>query len=349
MTFYRTLIPPRSDHGLWYPVRPGSRDLACPSAITDKQKLITVLNGANAALDAEEDLKTMLRKSHSMQPEGLDRANSLLSHGQFKEFMAQENPALLLIDGHCRDDGMGRTSPLSVWCASFIAALKQSPSVAAVHFFCGLHTRSGRDLSGPLGLAKSLAGQMLAYDNTIMDAAPLYLASDIAERAEKNDIGAICEIIKSLLLRLGHSKVVFCVVDNVCEFESTWGNWQKDLTVIFEALYSFIESENFGGRIPLKVMLTSADRSTHLAGKVKRAELVSLHSELVQTGHMVVPESARSSLLLPVQTAVPAFCTRSRQSSTDARAEHVKSVVHEKESPAPENDSRVGNEKAMKS
>lgn len=342
-------MPGRPDYGLRYPVRPGSRDLNRPPVIADKQKLMAVLNGEIAAVYAEDDLKTILRNSHSMQLEGLDRAHSLMSHAQFKEFMAEETQALLLIDGYCRADGIGRTSPLSVWCASFIAALKQSPSVVAVHFFCGLHTRSGRDFSGPLGLAKSLAGQMLAYDNTTWDTAPLYLASDIVERVEKNELGAICEIIKSLLLRLGQSKVVLCVIDNVCEFESTWGNWQKDLTDIFEALYSFIDLESCGKRIPLKVILTSAERSTHLAGKVKREELVSLHSEVTQTGHMVVPESARGSLLQSMQTAVPAYWTRSRQPSTDEKTEYMKSSINrEEEPPTLENGSRVGSEDDMK-
>lgn len=348
MKIYWTLILLHPDYSLWCPVLPGSRDLTTSPVITNKQKLATLLNDANAALGAEEDLKMVLRKNSSMTPEGIDRAHSLMSHGQFKEFMARETPALLLIDGHCRADGIGKTSPLSVWCASLIAALKQSPSVTAVHFFCGLHTRSGRELSGPLGLAKSLAGQLLACDDA-RDTTPIYLASDIVERAEKNDVYAICEIIKALLLRLGQSKVVFCIVDNVCEFErSTWENWQQDLTTIFETLYSLVNNETYGGRIPLKVILTSADRSTHLAGKVKSAELVSLHSDAIPARRVAVSESARGNLLLSSHTAVPGHWTRSRQPSTDETTEHMKSsAVDEKEPPALKNVSRVGNEEGM--
>lgn len=310
------------------------------------------MNVANLSFDAEKDLRTVLRKNYSMTQEGLDRAHSLMSHGRFKSFITREEPSLLLVDGQCQEEGTGRISPLSVWCASFIAALKQSPSVIVVHYFCGLHTRPGRALDGPLGLAKCLASQLLAFDSAT-DALPIYVTKDVVERAKGNDVGAICAIIKALLHELCQTKVVFCVVDNVCEFErSTWGNWLKDLTEIFETLYGLVDIEKADARMSLKVILTSAGRSTHLVNKVKRLDHVSLHGKEVQAGSTAVRGPARNNpgnLLLSRQISVPECWTLSRQPSRDSRAGQMTSSFIDDGVPAKlEDDPAVGSEEETK-
>ncbi|KUI58697.1 Acidic mammalian chitinase [Cytospora mali] len=270
-------------YDLWSTSYSASREISMGLVPATKEGLLTALKILTVAHDATEDLELVLRQDSSVHPEGLDRAQSLMSHELFKKFVAQDDAALLLVNGHCRSDGTGKTSPLSVWCASFAVALKQSPSLVVLHYFCGLHTNPGRALSGPVGLIKSLIDHLLAYEAT-GSSTVAYLEKKTLEMAMKDDVGCLCEILRELLLQVSKSRIVFCIVDNVCEFETKWDNWLQRLTQVFETLYKLVDHDRLGGQIKLKVLLTSADRSTHLADKVTPGELISLRRESVVSG-----------------------------------------------------------------
>lgn len=233
--------------------RPDDRGSARGLVPVTKEELLTILNDPTPSLGADEDLKMTLRHNNSVNQKGLDRARSLMSHNIFKYFVARADAALLLVDGHCRSDGIGKTSPLSVWCASFIAALRKSPSLIVVQYFCGLNTDSRRALSGPLGLVKSLIGQLLAYEYA-GGPSTTHMEQETVEGGKKDDIVCLCEILKKLLLQLGKSRIVFCIIDIVCEFErKSWKNWLQHLTQVFETLYDLVDRKKQGGQTQLKV------------------------------------------------------------------------------------------------
>lgn len=269
-----------------------------------KEEILALENDPTPSISAEEDLRMILR--HNINPEGLDRAPSLMSEDAFKTFVSQDGAALLLVDGHCRSYGTGRTSPLSVWSASFAAALGQSPSLVVLHYFCGLHTNSRRALSGPLGLVKSLIGQLLAHESLgIGTSSSICLEPKSVEGVKNDGIKALCDILRQLLLQLDKSKVVFCIIDNVCEFEKNyWENWLQHLTVIFETLHDLVHLKTSGGHMKLKDLMTSAARSTQLVDKVTSQEHISLDGKSHPSGHslgrMLPSTSALTSQDIPI-------------------------------------------------
>lgn len=290
-----------------------------------KEGLLIMLNDPTPSLSADEDLKMTLRRNHSINPEGLDRARSLMSHDIFKNFVSRDDTASLLVDGHCRTDGIGKTSPLSVWCASFVAALEQSPSLIVIHYFCGLNTSSGRALSGPFELVKSLIGQLLAHEDA---EGPIttYLEQGTVEGASKDDIGCLCEILKELLLQLGKLRTVFCIIDNVCGFERKyWDNWLQYLTQVFETLHDLVDHEKQGGQIQPKVLLTSAEKSTQLVDKVTPRELISLRGQTMASGRMTGRDFGLNNRLLspPISVSAPWSDTRAVLCREHAQRAHT--------------------------
>ncbi|CAN8096427.1 unnamed protein product [Discula destructiva] len=235
---------------------------------------------------AAEDLKYILRRCHSMKPQGLSQARSLMTKSIVKDFLSAAKSGLLMVDGHGKSDGAGKTSPLSVWAASFVASLTQTDSVMAVHFFCGLHVRSDPDdpYCGPAGLVKSLVTQLPRFSS---DQLPVFGAVDrkVLDDLDTGEPESICELFKTLVSNLNPEKKLFVIIDNMSEFEgSTWTDWHAQTHLLFELLYAMVhkDTESSRRRVRLKVLITNANKATSVRGSVRGSvqdhEMVALRS-----------------------------------------------------------------------
>lgn len=224
-----------------------------------------------------DDLKYVLRRSHAMGQRGLDQARSLMSKDAFKALLAKDQSTILMVDGHVKNEGAGKISPLSVWSASFAASLSQSDSIVALHFFCSLHSCSDSEdvNAGPLGLMRSILAQLIRQaDISTWIRRPQILSQD-------NRVESISQLFKSLLTEIDPGKTIFLIIDNVSEFEGvTWNEWSNQIQHVFTSLYHLVHDDRGGQearrRPKIKVLLTSANKSTVLRSLVAGEEIISL-------------------------------------------------------------------------
>jgi hypothetical protein len=146
------------------------------------------------------ETQSMLRLTHAMQPEGLEKVRSLISTEQFRNWMGLPFPNVLLVDGNCRDQGQGRTSPLSIFCASLAATLAQSESNIVLHFFCGHHSHPQYDaVSGPTGLLRSLITQLVLYPNVCTMSA-VTMEQSMWEAVARYEVPALLALFEQIIV-----------------------------------------------------------------------------------------------------------------------------------------------------
>jgi hypothetical protein len=125
-----------ADYRLWPETRRIVQSATPATAVpVTKEELVRILKIQETDASAETDMKYILRRANSMQQRGLSRARSLMTKDAFKTLVAKDVSGILMVDGHCKEDGDGKTSPLSVWSASFAASLMLSDSLVVLHYF----------------------------------------------------------------------------------------------------------------------------------------------------------------------------------------------------------------------
>lgn len=141
-----------------------------------------------------------------------------------------------------------------------------------LHFFAGQHSFFDDPVTGPRGLMRSLIYQVLLYPNqpsACLDQVGDQAVQDIAD----GDIGALCWLFRELLKRVVNVTTILCIVDNVSEFEE---DWAEDLETVFDCFRS-VPGE-LGPGVNLKLLMTSAMKSTQLVWKTDPSEHLSLIS-----------------------------------------------------------------------
>jgi len=257
------------------------------------------------------DAESILRQSNFLCADAIERARWLLSTPQFKCWMARPASGLLMVDGHCRDRGIGRTTPLSVFCASFVAALAASPAHIVLHFFCGKHCAVDDPIGGAPGLVRSLAAQLLACPGLGEPLVDLVQEPLLAAVSAK-DILALCFVLEQLVYRAPPSKVIYCIIDSVSDFEMVSDEWALDIRTVISHLRLLVDRTRPGPM--LKLLMTCANRNMGLADMIRAdaGELVALRTG--QTYHRPIQcegfaSDARELLTLkqqPVMMLTPA-------------------------------------------
>ncbi|KFY13644.1 hypothetical protein V492_03128 [Pseudogymnoascus sp. VKM F-4246] len=233
------------------------------------EQLLAILE-ADPSL-ARHEAEHILRKSSSMQSDALSKARWLLETANFKQWYSQTRSGLLLVDGHGREHSMGRTSPLSVVCASLTATVAQLPEFIVLHFFCGQHTRPQDQVLGPKGLMASLIGQLILYTDIELD----FVEHNLYEAVSRKYLSALCEIFELLIVRVEPSKTICCVIDSISDFEANWG---AEILDVVRNLRRLIDLQREGPTF--KLLMTSANRTQNLLSVVNQAagEHVSLRA-----------------------------------------------------------------------
>lgn len=223
----------------------------------------------------KEDVERIRRQGTNVALEGLAHAKKLMTMESFSSWLGQDDSRLLVVDGHCKNFGYAKTSPLSIFCASLASTLSQSSSLVVLQFFCGHHTMDSGDLlGGPLGLIKSLLGQLLHQPNDVLPA-ELYLASNLYDQASHENIDQLCQVFEALFSQIDPTKITICLIDSIADYEGTFGGWVNGMCLIADQLKYMVH--RFAGSTPIfKVLMTSAEKSTMVASRVEAEDKVSL-------------------------------------------------------------------------
>jgi hypothetical protein len=220
----------------------------------------------------------ILRQSNSLRPKGLGKARWLLTTAQFKNWLSQPFSGILLVDGYCKDDGIGKISPLSVLCASLATTLVQTDSNIILRFFCSSHTRAEQDMiGGPSGLIRCLITQLLLYP----DLPDIYLdplEQDLYDAVSQCNVPALVFLFGSIVGKMDESKTIICIIDGISDFETPLQGWDKQILGVVDQLQNLVHCQRSGPA--LKLLMTSANKTLNIGSLLRRdlGEYVSLRS-----------------------------------------------------------------------
>ncbi|KAJ4386436.1 hypothetical protein N0V93_009332 [Gnomoniopsis smithogilvyi] len=259
------LSPPRSPSPLPYYLR---------TSITLEQ-LIEILG--ILPLSPVEDRDAVLRGGHTMSAQHLGRGRYLLEVPRFQHLLHSPTSGLLLVDGHCKEECDGKISPISVFCASLAAMMAHNPVCMALHFFAGQHCHNEPQdpARGPQGLLRSLICQVLLYPNQPqpnLDVLSDVLIADVT----RGNIDALCCLLMQALQWVVGVSDIFVILDNISEFETRLNGWGDDLEIVFGHLSDM--HKYFPQGVSLKLLVTSAEKSTQLVWKTPEWARVSLRA-----------------------------------------------------------------------
>ncbi|KAL1876230.1 hypothetical protein Daus18300_002858 [Diaporthe australafricana] len=220
-----------------------------------------------------EDIERIRRQGSNVASEGLEKARKLISMTEVNDWLSKDESKLLLVDGHSKSPGNGKTSPLSVFCASLATTLAQSESLIVLQYFCGHHSLDSDGLSaGPLGLIQSLLAQLLHQSDDILPES-LDLDKELYNRVDHENIDNLCEVFGALFSQINPTKISICILDEIAEFEGDYGGWGDGMSLVAVQLREMVHT--FDGLQMLKVLMTSADKSTVVSQRLQQEDKVS--------------------------------------------------------------------------
>lgn len=220
-----------------------------------------------------QDLALVLRKYHEFSHKALSQANYLMATPKFQSWLTRFESSVLLVDGHCGDQSVGKIAPTSVFCSGLVEALSgplhnpslfslpQQPRVV-LHFFAGHHANPSAGLCGPHGLVRSLIDQLLLQwpDHEPLDLT--FLEQEFSVRTTSDDFETrfLCYMFEQLVCQLSFRSPLCCVIDGLSHFETSLWGWADDLKMIIDSFFTCMRD----GSGSVKFLLVSPERSTRV-------------------------------------------------------------------------------------
>ncbi|KAE8442708.1 hypothetical protein EG329_002899 [Mollisiaceae sp. DMI_Dod_QoI] len=229
------------------------------------------------------DLGYILRQSNSFKTDTLGHGRWLMTTRSFKNWLGGGGSDILLVDGHCDQSKMGKTSPLSVFCATFIANVVKLQSTMVLHFFCGQHVTFDDPLRGPHGLLRSMIYQLLLYPNTHEPNLEMLSQQKLYDDLRGHELDALRHLFQQLVQQIPRDTLVFCIIDGLSEYETRMNNSTEDLRLVVDGLQSIARDQNRTGPT-FKVLMTSANKSIEIWKQIPPQERVSLRAGNVYSG-----------------------------------------------------------------
>lgn len=221
------------------------------------------------------DLQIVLRASNAIGQNGLSRGAWLLNMDRFKIWAHISNCSsnLVLVDGHLGEFCRGKISPLSVLSAIF-ASMNKNPRFLVLTYFCGLHTNISDSMSGCCGMLRGLVAQLIANQRHDYQNTRVCVADDFLYAIAQHDLDALCRLFQALLKGIHPDVTIYCIIDDVSQFETTLGGWGEELTRVVYMLQML--SRQRRGYPTFKVLLTAANRSIQVYQQIDPRDIISL-------------------------------------------------------------------------
>lgn len=241
--------------------------------------------------DPTTDGLEILSKNSQLSDQAISYINALGAKPHFLDWLASPSPRLLLVDGHSRDAGVGRTaSPMSFFTASLAASLIRDGQGVTLQFFCGRHADPETDAdtdaslamsSGPNALLRSLIAQLALHPSSGIPPPGPAIDAYLASQALQNDTNALCVLFETLFWHVPRGVTVYMLLDSISDFETDAHGFWAELERVFDMFRSLMDiSVNTDGPGPtLKVLMTTPNRSHRLFRRVGReGEHIMLHA-----------------------------------------------------------------------
>lgn len=221
------------------------------------------------------DLGLVLRASNSIGPEGLSRGAWLLNTDRFGVWAQIPNSSsdLILVDGHLGKYCWGKISPLSVLSAT-LASMKKLPLFIILTHFCGLHTSPGDPMSGCRGMLRNLIAQLIMAHRNNSHSNSVCLDELLLQGISQHSLDALFQLFQELLSRIPQGVTVYCVLDDIAQFETDLEGWGAELCWVVSWMQA-LTSQYRRGPV-LKVLLTTAMRSTVVFRQIEASSIISL-------------------------------------------------------------------------
>ena len=194
--------------------------------------------------------------------------SSLLTLG-FRNWVTSHRSQMLLVDGNMSGATRSAISSMSLLCTALPSGLEimfDRENVIVLHYFCGLHTSASDNVSGPVGMMRTLVHELAVFVVKLCpgqaDFVLGYLSRTTMEHyiddLRSYHIGALALTFERLLRLVPSHIEVFCLIDGVSDFETD--TYADDLAFAVRKLDDIIERNEH----TLKVFLTCPYRSTFL-------------------------------------------------------------------------------------
>lgn len=220
-----------------------------------------------------EDVEKIRQQETNVASEGRELARKIMSMEQFSEWLTKDESRLLSLDGHCKNLGNGKTSPLSVLCASLASTLAEAGSLVILQYYCGQHAVDSNDLpGGPLGLIKSLLAQLLTRPDNVLPKT-LQIDKELYDRARAYDIDNLCEVFGAAFSQVERNKITICIIDEIAEFEGALGGWDNGMSLVAFQLRWMVHK--YQGPQKLKVLMMSANKSAVVSQLLEEGDKIS--------------------------------------------------------------------------
>ena len=171
-----------------------------------------------------KDIDRCRQDGQTMSVASKDRASYVARSQKLKYWLvnARTSTALLILGNSSEADTL--SSPLSFIAAELAHNCVETDSTKALAYFCGQHTDSWRDpRANATGLIVSLITQLLSQPGEESVDAMFNLAfidDEMCRLIRQDDIEALCDLFKTLVLQIKTFKVVMCVIDTISIYET---------------------------------------------------------------------------------------------------------------------------------
>ncbi|KAK7744278.1 hypothetical protein SLS62_010305 [Diatrype stigma] len=225
------------------------------------------------------DIEEVLRAGNRVK--GIARGKELLVKKRFRCWVEdiRGQSDILLVNGHLSDQTTGKISALSVLVALF-SRVKSAPGAVTLHHFCGLHSQQGNPASGPRGLMQSLVAQLILYlhQHRRGSARVSILSEGFLQDVARREMVALCLLFSQLMAQLDRSTTVYCVIDNVSEFETSLGGWGQEMGEVVAFLQHLVHDDAQDRGPVLKVLMIASNRSIQIHRHIRPEDQVWLHT-----------------------------------------------------------------------
>ncbi|KFA78623.1 hypothetical protein S40288_11199 [Stachybotrys chartarum IBT 40288] len=252
------------------------------------------------------DSKAVMRRGKALPQEDVERAACMMTEPQLKDLLDRDPVSnVVAINGHFDRTQMGKISPLSYICTLLSHMLRQvspppplsfsqrSPTSphskekatgnVVLEYFCALHTADDDDLSGPQGLIRCLAMQLIlsmVANKWIGESDALHLPhlrDDEEDLLAQRNIGATCRLFMALVRLIPDGVPIYCIIDGWSAYER--GElWQADCEEVLNSFRNALDARSPQGGAAFKLLLSSPTVSKSLEGFVQPSHKVSLRN-----------------------------------------------------------------------
>lgn len=202
-------------------------------------------------LDLDEiDTKYIIQRGGQYPDNHRARVEQLVTTSQFREWVGTAASHILLIHGDFGEPSKHYVSALSLFCTTFVEALKRMNGFLPLVFFCGRHLDTGDGPTGGEGIIKSLVAQLLRQQ--IFDTRQLHQEIDL-NKLNNGDVDELCALFRWLVRQVPENVTLFCLIDGIILYERS--NYEYTMGQVLASLLDL--TRDLSVRCILKFLITS--------------------------------------------------------------------------------------------